>query len=169
MSESTQLTEGMIAPDFELATDSRGTVKLSDLQGKNVVVYFYPKDDTPGCTKEAIAFSALLEDFAKQETVIIGISPDSVAKHAKFRTKHELSVLLGADESKAAIEAYQVWVEKKMYGRTYMGVERATYLIDKAGKIIKIWRKVKVKDHADDVLATITAHNDAGTVGQANT
>ncbi|MCW2307422.1 thioredoxin-dependent thiol peroxidase [Rhodobium gokarnense] len=146
------ITEGAKAPDFDLPTDGGGRVKLSDLQGKTVVVYFYPKDDTSGCTKEAIAFTELAGEFEKAGAVVIGISPDSAAKHDKFKAKHELSVMLAADEDKATIEAYGVWVEKSMYGKKYMGVERSTFLIDGGGKVARVWRKVKVAGHAEAVL-----------------
>lgn len=148
-----QLKEGTIAPDFTLPTNGEGSVSLSALKGQSVVVYFYPKDNTPGCTTEAIDFSALSEDFATNNTKIIGISPDSVKKHDNFVAKHDLKVTLAADTEKEACEAFGVWVEKKMYGKTYMGVERSTFLIDADGKIAKIWPKVKVKGHAAEVLA----------------
>lgn len=147
--------EGDKAPDFELDTDGGGRVKLSDFKGQMVVVYFYPKDDTSGCTKEAIDFTALATDFAKSNTHIIGISPDSAQKHDKFKAKHNLNVQLAADIDKLAANAYGVWVEKSMYGRKYMGVERSTFLISPDGKISRAWRKVKVPGHADDVLKTV--------------
>jgi len=150
------LAVGDTAPDFTLAGD-RGTVSLAALRGRPVVVYFYPKDDTSGCTKEAIAFTGLLPEFEKRGAVVIGISPDRVEAHEKFRAKHALGVELGADPDKAALEAYGVWVEKSMYGRSYMGVERATFLVDAAGKIAAIWRKVKVAGHAEAVLAAVDA------------
>lgn len=149
--------EGQTAPDFNLATDGGGEVTLSNLKGQPVVVYFYPKDDTSGCTKEAIAFSALIDKFDALNTTIVGISPDSVAKHDKFIAKHDLKVRLAADEDKSAAEAYGVWVEKSMYGKTYMGVERSTFLIDADGKVAKIWRKVKVPGHAEAVLEAVEA------------
>ena len=145
--------EGDIAPDFALPTDSGEKIKLSQLRGKQVVLYFYPKDDTSGCTVEAKDFSSLAADFRTAKTHIIGVSPDSVESHAKFRKKHNLDVQLGADGDKAVANAYGVWVEKSMYGRKYMGVERSTFLIDKAGRIAKSWRKVKVPGHAAEVLA----------------
>ena len=150
-----ELAEGMEAPDFDLPTDGGGNFRLSDLRGQIVVVYFYPKDDTSGCTKEAIAFTENADAFSDAGAVIVGISPDSPTKHDKFKAKHNLSVILAADEDKTAIEAYGVWVEKSMYGRKYMGVERATYLIDGEGKIAKIWRKVKVTGHAEAVLKAV--------------
>ena len=145
--------EGDIAPDFALPTDSGEKIKLSQLKGKQVVLYFYPKDDTSGCTVEAKDFSSLAADFRKAKPDIIGVSPDSVESHAKFRKKHNLDVQLAADGDKAVANAYGVWVEKSMYGRKYMGVERSTFLIDKAGRIAKSWRKVKVPGHAAEVLA----------------
>ena len=151
---STDLTVGSKAPEFELPVAEGETVSLKDLAGKNVVLYFYPKDDTPGCTKEAIAFTQAKSDFEAANTTIIGVSADSLKAHAKFSDKHDLAITLASDEEKQAIEAYGVWVEKSMYGRKYMGIERATYLIDSAGKIAQIWRKVKVPGHVDKVLET---------------
>ncbi|MEQ9643794.1 MAG: thioredoxin-dependent thiol peroxidase [Alphaproteobacteria bacterium] len=148
---------GNKAPDFKLKTDGNGEVSLKTLKGKTVVLYFYPKDDTPGCTKEAIAFTALAPKFQRAGAVIVGVSPDSVAKHDKFKQKHDLDVTLAADEDKQVCETYGVWVEKNMYGRKYMGVERATFLIDGAGKVAQIWRKVKVAGHAEAVLEAIKA------------
>ncbi|WP_428697184.1 thioredoxin-dependent thiol peroxidase [Stappia sp.] len=153
-----EVANGDMAPDFELATDGGGTVRLSDLRGKKVVVYFYPKDDTPGCTREAIAFSALQSEFDAAGAAIIGISPDGTTKHDKFKAKHALTVILGADTDTAVAEAYGVWVEKSMYGRKYMGVERATFLIDATGKIAETWRKVKVPGHAEAVLEAVKAN-----------
>lgn len=151
------LQDGDKAPPFELASDEGETLSLSKLKGKAVVLYFYPKDDTPGCTTEAKDFSCLADAFKKIGVVVIGVSPDSVASHAKFRKKHDLGVKLGADEDKTVAMAYGVWVEKSMYGKTYMGVERATFLIDRDGRIAKSWRKVKVAGHADAVLAAAKA------------
>lgn len=148
---------GDIAPDFNLPEDLNGTLTLSSLRGQKVVLFFYPKDDTSGCTKESIAFSALKAEFEKADTVIVGISPDTVAKHQKFRSKHNLTTLLVADEERTALEAYGVWVQKSMYGRKYMGVERTTFLIDREGKIAQIWNKVKVAGHAESVLAEAQA------------
>ena len=145
--------EGQKAPDFDLPTDAGKNVKLSKLKGKPVVVYFYPKDSTSGCTKEAQAFTALADEFAKAGVRVIGVSPDSVASHAKFRAKYDLAVDLAADEEKTAATAYGVWVEKSMYGRKYMGIDRSTFLIDAKGKIARAWRKVKVPGHAEEVLA----------------
>lgn len=149
--------EGKKAPDFKLPDETGATVQLSKLKGNPVVVYFYPKDDTSGCTQEAKDFSCLIDEFTAAGVTVIGISPDSAASHAKFKTKHELAVKLVADEDKKAAEAYGVWVEKSMYGKKYMGVERSTFLIDASGKVAKIWQKVKVPGHADEVLATAKA------------
>lgn len=149
------LNIGDTAPYFELPGDGGGSVRLSDFADQAVVVYFYPKDDTAGCTSEAIDFSRLKPEFEKAGAVVIGISPDSAKKHDKFKAKHELTVALAADEERKVIEAYGVWVEKQMYGRSYMGVERATFLIDRDGRIAEIWRKVRVKGHADAVLEAV--------------
>ena len=146
------VTEGAPAPDFSLPTDGDGSVTLSALKGKPVVVYFYPKDDTSGCTKQAIGFTEAKGDFESLGVSIIGISPDSPAKHDKFIAKHDLAIQLAADEDKTAAEAYGVWVEKSMYGKKYMGVERSTFLVDKDGVIAKAWRKVKVPGHVEAVL-----------------
>ena len=151
------LNIGDAAPGFSLPRDGGEVVSLSDLKGKNVVLYFYPKDDTPGCTKEAIAFTGQKDDFAATNTVIFGISKDKVSKHEKFITKHDLTIPLLSDEEGTMCEDYGVWVEKSMYGKTYMGIERATYLIDKEGKIAQIWRKVKVPGHSDAVLEAAKA------------
>lgn len=150
--ELVELSEGQHAPNFELPTNNGGSVKLSALQGAPVIVYFYPKDNTPGCTTEALDFTALKSEFDALDATIIGISPDSVRKHDNFVAKHNLGILLAADEEKEAIEAFGVWVEKKNYGRTYMGVERSTFLIAADGTLSKIWRKVRVRDHAQSVL-----------------
>jgi peroxiredoxin Q/BCP len=152
------LNDGDMAPDFELpAEGAEGTVSLKALKGRKVVLYFYPKDDTSGCTAEAIAFNGLRTEFAKAGATLIGISPDSMKSHAKFRKKHDLDIPLAADEGKTMLEAYGVWREKSMYGRSYMGVERTTMLIDGKGRIARIWRKVKVPGHAEDVLAAAKA------------
>ena len=151
------VADGDTAPQFDLPGDGGEQISLKALRGKPVVVYFYPKDDTPGCTKEAIAFSDLIEEFRAAGVEIIGISPDTAAKHDKFVAKHGLKVRLAADEDHAIAEAYGVWVEKAMYGKTYMGVERSTFLIDKKGKIAKTWRKVKVPGHAKAVLEAAKA------------
>lgn len=149
--------EGQKAPDFDLPSDGGARIKLSKLKGQPVVVYFYPKDDTSGCTKEAQAFTALAPEFAKAGVRVIGISPDSVASHAKFRSKYDLGIDLVADEEKKAIEAFGVWVEKSMYGKKYMGVDRSTFLIDGKGTIARAWRKVKVPGHAEEVLEAARA------------
>jgi peroxiredoxin Q/BCP len=149
--------EGQKAPDFDLATDSGDRVKLSGLKGKPVVVYFYPKDDTSGCTKEAQAFTELAPAFAAAGARVIGISPDTIESHAKFRSKYDLGIDLAADPQREAIEAFGVWVEKSMYGRKYMGVDRSTFLIDPKGKVARVWRKVKVPGHAEEVLAAVKA------------
>jgi thioredoxin-dependent peroxiredoxin len=146
---------GKKAPDFKLTADDGKIVQLSKLKGRIVVVYFYPKDDTSGCTAEAKDFSCMIGDFAKAGADIIGISPDSAASHLKFKLKHELTVRLAADEDKTAALAYGVWVEKSMYGKKYMGVERSTFLVDPAGRVAKIWQRVKVPDHASEVLAAV--------------
>jgi peroxiredoxin Q/BCP len=130
---------------------------LSDLRGKKVVLYFYPKDDTSGCTKEAIDFTAHLADFEAAGAVVLGVSKDSVTKHEKFRDKHDLGVILLSDENSDVCERYGVWVEKSMYGKSYMGIERATFLIDADGSIARAWRKVKVPGHAAEVLAAVKA------------
>jgi thioredoxin-dependent peroxiredoxin len=151
------LNDGDKAPDFSLA-DSEGTLlKLSKLKGRPVVLYFYPKDDTPGCTTEAKDFSCLIDQFTAVGAHVVGVSPDSAASHAKFKAKHELTVHLVADEDKAVATAYGVWVEKSMYGKKYMGVERSTFLIDTKGKITQVWRKVKVPGHAEEVLGAVKA------------
>jgi len=145
--------EGQKAPGFNLLTEDGQRARLSAFAGAVVVVYFYPKDDTSGCTAEAKDFSRLAPEFASSGVKVIAISPDSVASHKKFKDKHELAVTLAADEDKAVARAYGVWVEKSMYGRKYMGVERSTFLIDAKGKIARVWRKVKVPGHAEAVLA----------------
>ena len=154
---SMDLSVGDAAPDFALPTDGGGQARLADLKGKAVVLYFYPKDDTSGCTAEAIAFSGLKPKFAAARADVIGVSPDSAASHDKFKTKHKLGVALAADPERSTIEAYGVWKEKSMYGRKYFGVERSTFLIDREGRIAKIWRKVKVPGHAEEVLAAARA------------
>jgi thioredoxin-dependent peroxiredoxin len=153
----TALDIGSSAPDFTLPRDGGGTITLSGLRGNPVILYFYPKDDTSGCTQEAIEFSGLKPQFEKLGAKVIGMSPDPVKKHDKFKTKHDLKVDLVADEDKAIIESYGLWVEKSMYGRKYMGVERTTLLIDSDSKIAKIWNKVKVPGHAAEVLEATKA------------
>jgi peroxiredoxin Q/BCP len=149
------LAEGDFAPDFVLATDGGGEVDLSKLRGKNVVVYFYPKDDTPGCTVEAKDFRDRKEDFDLYNTVIIGVSKDSVESHNAFKDKYYLPFVLAADEDGTVVEAYDVCVEKNMYGKKYMGIQRDTFLINEEGKIAKIWHKVKVDGHAEEVLEAV--------------
>jgi len=153
MAEMTgNLQTGDMVPNFSLPTGDGTVAGIADYRGKNLVIFFYPKDDTPGCTKESIAFSQSRAAFQACDTEIVGISIDSPKSHAKFTAKHELTVTLASDEEKSAVEAFGVWVEKNMYGRKYMGTERATFLIDKQGKIAQIWRKVKVPGHVDAVL-----------------
>jgi peroxiredoxin Q/BCP len=154
---SVTIEKGLAAPDFALPDADDKTVELSALRGHPAVVYFYPKDDTSGCTTEAKDFTSLAGDFKRAKAALLGISPDSPASHRKFRQKHGLDVRLLADEGHQVAEAYGVWVEKSMYGRKYMGVERATFLIDKSGKIVRSWRKVKVPGHAEEVLAAVRA------------
>lgn len=151
------LEDGAKAPDFKLPSDNGETVHLSALKGGPVVVYFYPKDDTSGCTAEAKDFTCLADAFQTAGARVIGISPDSAASHKKFKDKYDLAVTLGADIDKAVATAYGVWVEKSMYGKKYMGVERSTFLVDGKGKLARIWRKVKVPGHADEVLAAVRA------------
>ncbi len=148
-------TDGKKAPDFKLPDDTGATVQLSKLKGRIVVLYFYPKDDTSGCTVEAKDFSCLADQFDKAGADVIGVSPDSAKSHAKFKTKHDLNLRLLVDEDKVAAEAYGVWVQKSMYGKSYMGVDRSTFLIDKSGKVARSWRKVKVPGHAEEVLAAV--------------
>lgn len=143
---------GKPAPDFTMPTDGGGQVSLSDLKGKTVILYFYPKDDTPGCTKEACGFRDNLSAFEGADAVVIGVSKDSVAKHDKFKAKYDLPFTLASDEDGKVCEAYGTWVEKSMYGRTYMGIDRATFLIDGQGLLRQEWRKVKVPGHVEAVL-----------------
>lgn len=147
-----ELVPGVEAPDFTLPRDGGGSISLSQFRGQPVVLFFYPKDDTQGCTTEAKDFTAARPDFEAAGVAVIGLSPDSVKKHDKFVQKHELGVPLASDEGLRTLEAYGVWKEKSMYGRTYMGVERTTVLIDATGRIAEIWPKVKVKDHVQAVL-----------------
>lgn len=150
-------TEGKKAPAFSMPTDGEGSTSLKDLKGQMVVLYFYPKDSTPGCTIEACDFRDLMADFSKIDATIIGVSKDSVKRHDNFKSKYELPFALASDAESDVCERYGVWVEKSMYGRKYMGIERATFLIDAKGTVRKVWRKVKVKGHADEVLAAIQA------------
>lgn len=149
------LNIGDKAPNFDMPAENGKTVSLSDYKGKFLVLYFYPKDNTPGCTVEAKDFSAMKGDFAKVNAEILGVSRDSVKKHENFITKQELTISLGADLEGKVTEDYGVWVEKKMYGKTYMGIQRATFLIGPDSSIVEIWPKVKVKGHAEDVLSRI--------------
>jgi peroxiredoxin Q/BCP len=150
-----ELIEGAAAPDFELES-SDGTLRLADFAGRTLVLYFYPKDDTTGCTREAQDFTALADDFAKAGAAVVGVSKDTVKSHTKFAGKYDLAVRLGSDPSGAVVERYGAWVEKSMYGRNYMGIERCTFLI-RDGVIRGVWRKVKVAGHADDVLKAVRA------------
>lgn len=147
-----ELHPGSAAPDFDLPTDGGGRVKLSELRGRAVVLYLYPKDDTPGCTREAIEFSEAADAFAEAGATVVGLSKDTAARHDKFKAKHQLNVRLAADPEGATVEAYGAWVEKSLYGRKYMGVDRSTFLIDKDGVVRQVWRKVKVPGHVADVL-----------------
>ncbi|TWB64308.1 thioredoxin-dependent thiol peroxidase [Nitrospirillum viridazoti] len=148
---------GTPAPDFIMPTDGGGSVTLSSLKGRPVVLYFYPKDDTSGCTAEACGFGESLPHFEKVDATIIGVSKDSVASHDKFKKKYNLPFTLASDADTDVCERYGVWVEKNMYGRKYMGIERATFLIDKDGQVAQVWRKVKVPGHVDAVLAAVNA------------
>jgi thioredoxin-dependent peroxiredoxin len=154
---SITLACGDRAPDFSLPDDGGSKVSLAGFRDRLLVLYFYPKDDTSGCTREAIEFNALRSEFQKAGAAILGVSADSVASHAKFKAKHKLGLILGSDESRAVLNAYGVWVEKSMYGRKYMGVERTTFLIGKDGRILGAWNKVKVPGHAAEVLAAVKA------------
>lgn len=150
------LKNGEKAPRFCLEDPDRGEMCLKDQIGKWVVLYFYPKDNTKGCTLEALEFTATEDDFKKRNTVIMGVSPDSLKSHTRFKEKHNLTINLLSDTDKETLEAYGVWQKKKMYGREYMGVVRSTFLIDPEGKIAHIWPKVKVANHVDDVMETLT-------------
>ncbi|SFP26790.1 thioredoxin-dependent thiol peroxidase [Tranquillimonas alkanivorans] len=149
------LDTGTAAPDFTLPRDGGGEVTLSELRGKPVVLYFYPRDDTSGCTKQAIAFTEQLDAFEAEGATILGVSKDPVAKHDKFRDKHGLRVALLSDEDSDVCERYGVWKEKSMYGTTFLGIERSTFLIDAEGNVARVWRKVKVPGHVDDVLDAV--------------
>jgi len=151
---TTMLETGMKVPAFTIPTDT-GSFSMADKAGKNVVVFFFPRADTSGCTKEAIGFSGLMTDFAAAGCEVIGISKDSAAKQGKFRAKHGLTCELGADDATDICEQFGVWVEKSMYGRTYMGIQRASFLIDGTGTIVEVWPKVKVAGHAEEVLARV--------------
>ena len=152
-----ELNAGDPAPDFDLPTDGGGRVTLSDLRGKAVVLYFYPKDDTSGCTSEAQGFTASADDFKKAGATVIGVSKDSAKSHDKFKAKYDLDLILAADESGETVERYGAWVEKSMYGRKYMGIDRSTFLIGPDGMIKQVWRRVKVPGHVDAVLKTVKA------------
>jgi thioredoxin-dependent peroxiredoxin len=158
MSESpSPVAAGQPVPDFTLPDDGGGNTGPADFGGRKVVLYFYPKDDTPGCTTEALGFSARIADFEAANTAVLGISKDSVKSHAKFRDKHGLSVVLLSDETGAVVERFGVWREKSMYGRKYMGIERSTFLVDAHGNVAQIWRDVKVPGHVEAVLAAAQA------------
>jgi peroxiredoxin Q/BCP len=150
------LNPGDAAPDFDLPTDGAGRVALADLKGQTVVLYFYPKDDTSGCTTEAIGFSEMRQQFDDAGAIVIGVSKDSPTSHDKFKSKHDLTIKLASDESGEMLERYGVWVEKSMYGRKYMGIDRATFLIGADGAIRQVWRKVKVPGHVAEVLKAVS-------------
>ena len=147
-----ELTVGATAPAFTLPRDGGGTISLTDFAGRKLVIYFYPRADTPGCTKEAIDFSRLKSKFGKAGTEVLGVSADAISAQDKFKTKHKLSIALASDEKHRMLEAYGVWQEKSMYGRKFMGIARVTFLIGADGRIAKIWPKVSVAGHADEVL-----------------
>jgi peroxiredoxin Q/BCP len=151
------LKPGDTAPDFDLPTDGAGRITLAELKGQTVVLYFYPKDDTSGCTTEAIGFSEMRQQFEDAGAIVIGVSKDSPASHDKFKSKHELTIKLASDEPGDMVERYGVWVEKSMYGRKYMGIDRATFLIGPDGAIKQVWRKVKVPGHVAEVLKAVKA------------
>lgn len=155
--DTATLEPGTLAPDFDLPRDGGGRVSLTHYSGRPVVLFFYPKDNTPACTNEAVAFTALGDQFAQLNAAVIGVSADNVKSHEKFIAKHSLTMVLGADEDTATCQAYGVWKEKSMYGKSYMGIERTTFLIDGNGKIARVWPKVKVEGHAEDVLAAVRA------------
>ena len=150
------LQEGDLAPDFDLETDA-GRVRLADLRGRLVVLYFYPRDDTPGCTTEAVGFSQRRAEFEAADAVVIGVSKDTVASHGRFRAKHKLDLVLASAPDNGLLERYGVWVEKSMYGRSYMGIDRATFLIDREGRLRRAWRKVRVPGHVEAVLEAAKA------------
>ena len=150
--------EGKKAPAFKMPTNDGGEVSLKDYEGKKLVMFFYPKDNTPGCTTESIGFSENLTKFRRAGADVLGVSKDSVASHERFREKQGLKITLASDKDSDVIEKYDSWIEKKNYGRTYMGIDRSTFLIDEKGKILKIWRNVRVKGHVEDVLETVKTH-----------
>ena len=152
-----EVAEGQPAPVLDLPTDGGGRVSLAALKGRPAVVYFYPKADTPGCTNEGKDFSALIDAFATLNATVIAVSRDSVKKLDRFKAKHDLRIILASDEDGAACEAWGVWVQKKLYGREYMGVERATFLVGPDGNIVQIWRNVRVAGHAEAVLEALKA------------
>ena len=152
---TTNIDIGSKVPFFTLKTDGRGEISSPDLIGKTAVIYFYPKDDTSGCTKQAIGFSALKDAFDSLNAQIVGISADSPQKHDKFKAKHDLTITLASDEDHEVLEAFGVWKEKSMYGRKFMGIERSTFLIDKDGVVAGVWRKVKVPGHVEAVLEAV--------------
>jgi peroxiredoxin Q/BCP len=154
---ATELVPGIKAPDFTLSRDGGGSVSLGDFHGKKLVLYFYPKADTSGCTKEAIAFSELVPEFAKAETAVLGVSADPIKALDAFKAKHELRIPLASDETRKMLDAYGVWGEKSMYGRTYMGITRATFLIGPDGRVAQVWSKVKIPGHAEAVLQAARA------------
>jgi peroxiredoxin Q/BCP len=149
---SVELKSGDLAPDFDIPADGGARLRRDDFKGQPLVVYFYPKDDTPGCTSEAKAFTEAMDAFAKAGVAVIGISKDSVARHDKFKAKYALGFPLGSDADGKMLEDWGVWVEKKLYGREYMGIDRATFLVGADGKIVRVWRKVKVPGHVAEVL-----------------
>ncbi len=153
-----QLQVGDMAPDFTLPGDNGEDIRLSDYRAQNVILYFYPRDDTPGCTKEAIGFTEAKTELEALNTVVIGMSKDTPAKHDKFIAKHELDLRLASDEAGDVLEDYGVWVEKKNYGKTYMGIVRSTFLIGPDGKILQVWPKVRVKGHVEAVVEAVRDH-----------
>ena len=159
---STTIDAGSPAPGFTAPTNDSGSLSLEDLRGKAVVLYFYPRDDTPGCTREAQEFTEALPEFVAAGAEIVGVSKDTAVKHDKFREKYGLPFTLVSDAESDICERYGVWVEKKNYGKTYMGIERATFLIDADGNVSKVWRKVKVAGHVEKVLEAVKALNDGG-------
>ncbi|MGB5214910.1 MAG: peroxiredoxin [Anderseniella sp.] len=154
---SSSLESGQAMPEFDLDADASSRISSNDLKGRKAVIYFYPKDDTPGCTKEAIAFTQLKSSFEAADTRIVGISADSAHKHDKFIAKHDLDITLGSDPELDTLKAFGVWVQKAMYGRKYFGIERSTFLIDANGVVAKVWRKVRVAGHAEEVLKAAEA------------
>ncbi len=157
----TALTEGSKAPEIDLPTDNGGHFRLSDMQGEKILIYFYPKDDTSGCTKESCSLSENIKSFEKLGCAVVGISKDSVKSHDKFKKKYDLQFALASDENSDVCERYGTWVQKSMYGRKYMGIERTTFLIDENGTIEKIWPKVKVDGHTEEILEALNARKKA--------